>query len=151
MTPASGDDYYHAAKERLDDARHLIDVRRYVLAMYTSGVAVECGLRSLGRLKRFDFGGDHDLFRMMTKVSELGFYQKATEDSLYGHVSTIRAIWSNGLRYADKAAVLRYLKRKKLDRKIKGDVVKYRCNELFSAASAAVNRLEVIWQRSKTN
>ena len=151
MPRASAEDYYRAAKERLDDTRHLIEVHRYVLAMYTSGVAVERGLRSLGRLKRFDFGGDHNLFQMMTKVSELGFYQKAKEDSLYGHISRMQAIWSNGLRYADRPAVLRYLKRKKLDRKIKGDVVKYRCKELFSAASAAVNRLEVIWKRSKAN
>ena len=149
MEPGSADDDYHAAKERLDDARHLIENRRYALAMYTSGVAVECSFRSLGRLKHSDFGGDHDLFRMMTKVSGLGFYQKATEDNLYGQITTIRAIWSNGLRYTNRAGLLTYLKRKKLDRKIKGDPVKYRCNQLFIAATAAVNRLGVIWKRSK--
>jgi len=56
------DSYYTAARERIKEAQFLLENRYYTLAMYISGLAVECILRAFRLLKDPTFDERHDLW-----------------------------------------------------------------------------------------
>jgi HEPN domain-containing protein len=56
------ENYYKAAFERIKDANLLHDEERYPLAMYDSGLAVECLLRAFRVLRYPAFDARHDLW-----------------------------------------------------------------------------------------
>jgi HEPN domain-containing protein len=64
------DFYFTAAKERLKEAHFLHDNGYYTLAMYISGLAVECMLRAFRLLKDSTFDERHDLW-LLWKGTEL--------------------------------------------------------------------------------
>jgi HEPN domain-containing protein len=144
----SAQGYKAAAEEHVLAARELYELRRYALAFYVSGLAVECMLRAYR--VRIDpvFDARHDLQRLF-------------EDAHFGHgldeqrlmaawsgLATVVARWSNDHRYRGEEALRRYLKRAALDRGIKGDFLKENARRIISAATELVSIGVQRWNHS---
>ncbi len=61
--------YYKAARERINDADFLHTEGRFFLAMYASGLAVECLLRAFRVLRDPTFDARHDLWELWRKTA----------------------------------------------------------------------------------
>jgi HEPN domain-containing protein len=138
--------YKEAAEERAQALQGLYESGEYALALYLAGVAVE----SMFRAYRFtfdpEFSSRHDLFELAKeskfgdKVPE-GAYEKCMAD-----LGAVATRWSNNHRFRSRAAILKYLKRAALDRRIKGDVLKENARRAINAAIDLIALGSRLWQ-----
>ena len=109
---------YHASIERLNEAQRAFASADYLLAIYLSGLGVECILQALASLAGAQHDAHHDLPRWLSKCPE------SLRESVKGNAgaswSQLVAIWHNGLRYFSDAALLGYLRERKATRGIAG-------------------------------
>lgn len=143
--------YRQASAERRDDAERLLNERRYVLSMYTSGVAAECMLRALRGLRDAQFDERHDLREICKNIGRLGLLTSPQDDTLLKDVSTLQAIWRNNLRFASTGQVEKFLTKLKKLRYSGRNRLFNAAKDLYEAAASVVARGEVIWHRSKRN
>ncbi len=134
----NGEIYKSAAEEHL----HALDVQYrnglYVLAIYTSGVAVECILKGYKMRLEPTFDSRHNLYKLW-KESGFSAIIPHRHAERYGNTLTDIAIrWSNSHRYRSENALRTFLKRGKLDRGIKGDFVKENARRAVNAATDLV-------------
>ncbi len=131
--------YYKAAVERIQEALHLHTTGYYVLAMYVSGLAVECMLRGYRLLKDSAFDERHDLWLFWkSKIlanPQSGFY----DPQFHSAMNTVRLLWRNDYRFMSEDRLRSYLKKIGKDRGIKGDFVKYNSQWLYDAAAEIVH------------
>jgi hypothetical protein len=132
------DSYYTAARERIKEARFLHESRYYTLAMYVSGLAVECMLRAFRLLRDPTFDERHDLWRLW-KSTELAnvrgeFYHEKVQSAM----DTTMSLWRNDYRFRSEAVLRAYLKKIGSDRGIKGDFLKFNSKTLYEAAEEIV-------------
>jgi hypothetical protein len=110
--------FYHASIARLNESRKAFAGADYVLAIYLSGLGVECILQAMALLTGGQHDAHHDLPNWLLKCPT------AIHESVKGDAgpawSQLVAIWHNGLRYFSDAALLGYLRQKKATRGIAG-------------------------------
>ncbi len=63
---------YHASLERIDEARKAHDSGDHVLAMYLSGLAVECILQAVAFLDKPIHDARHDLKKWLNRCRSRG-------------------------------------------------------------------------------
>ena len=144
------DTYRNGAKERLGDARVLLDRQRFVCAIYAAGLAVEGMLRSLIWMRSKEFSERHDLRKLAVCVGDLGLLRPGERDE--GFVSDVQSIsrcWSNALRYADKDKAADFLFESGAIKKNDEDNLNLLSNEHFQRCSNVVKRCEVLWTRNR--
>jgi hypothetical protein len=122
----------------MKEARFLHESRYYTLAMYVSGLAVECMLRAFRLLRDPTFDERHDLWRLW-KSTELAnvrgeFYHEKVQSAM----GTTMSLWRNDYRFRSEAALRAYLKKAGSDRGIKGDFLKFNSKTLYEAAEEIV-------------
>jgi HEPN domain-containing protein len=151
--------YYGAALERIKQAQYLYrEGSSYALAMYAAGVAVECMLRAFRARESAEFESRHDLLSLfvesgMLKVAQERLQAKEwSNEAIAGHVKTLRTavngvyvLWHNNYRYASEQRLLAHLKRIKLYRGVKGDLLKAKALQLLNAASLFIGKGVLQW------
>ncbi len=144
--------------ERVLQARAVHDAgRSYALAMYLSGLAVECLLRAFRWDKDRSFEGRHDL-RELLRASGLvtidARYRAgrpaAAREPMEGSVLTaamseVALLWHNNLRFASESSAQAFLKRIGRDRGVRGDPLKKNSSDLLTAAKTVIDRGTLLW------
>jgi HEPN domain-containing protein len=133
----SAQHYFHAACERIADARVLYDEGRYGLCMYVSGLAVECLLRAFVWKKSPVFDGRHDLMKLLRESGMLNLQfdrlehqgltpakSKETIVDFRTVCETVIRLWENDYRFADESQIRGRLRDLGQLAGIKGDAVK---------------------------
>jgi hypothetical protein len=107
---------FHASLERLSESRRAFESHDYALAMYLSGVAVECILQAIALRSGSPHDARHDLPKWLGKCPA------SLQDSIKGEVAWSRLVglWDNGLRYLSVQGLLGYLRQRQATRKISG-------------------------------
>jgi hypothetical protein len=140
------DDYRAAALERIGEALALHrEQGRYVLSMYTAGLAAECMLRAYHRADQ-PFDERHDIVELFN-ACDLDRLGDSGRRRIRGPIQTIRQLWLNSFRFASTAMLRAYLHRVGLDRGLprEADALKVRSRELFNACSEVVTIGEERW------
>ena len=128
-------DYIEVVQERLSNANLLYEATQYSFALYAAGVAVESLLRAYTVRMKPKFEAAHDL-PLLLKTSNLRSLATPSEYQEIGAaLADLFGRWRNDLRYTSNNRLRRYLKRKKLDRGIRGDFVKENCRIAIEKAA----------------
>jgi HEPN domain-containing protein len=140
-------DYGEAAQERLVNANSLYESAQYSFALYAAGVAVESLLRAYIVRREPKFEAAHDL-PLLLKTSNLRSLATPSEYQQIGAaIADLFGRCRNDLRYTSNNRLWRYLKRKKLDRGIRGDFVKENCRIAIEMATAIIRIGVAKWKQ----
>jgi len=151
--------YYRVALERIRQAQYLYrESQSYALAIYVAGVAVESMLRAFRAKTTREFESRHDLSALFI---ESGMVQLGTdklrakgwsEDDIIRHTRTMRVavnhvymIWHNNYRFASEQRLLAHVKKMKLYRGLKGDILKANALHLIDAARVFIDKGVLQW------
>lgn len=155
----TAEEYFRAAIERMQQAEKIHHSREgYALAMYCSGLAVECMLRAFRWRDDASFEGRHDLEDLFKAsrllqihddrarakgISEEEIQRTAIE--LRAAVTEVQLLWRNNLRFASEASLRAHLNRIDRLRGIRGDAIKKNSLDLLNWAKVIVNRGVTLW------
>jgi hypothetical protein len=159
----TAEEYFRAANERMRQAEKIHHSREgYALAMYCSGLAVECMLRAFRWQEDASFEGRHnlaDLFKASHLLRIHGDRARAkgiseedvqrTAAELRAAVTEVQILWRNNLRFASEASLRAHLNRIDRFKGIRGDALKKNSLDLLNWAKIIVNRGVTLWT-SKT-
>ena len=139
--------YRDAAQEHLSEARFLhYDAHRYYLAHYWAGVAVECILRAHGLLEDDEFTGRHDLENLANRADFFRLAREAKRSGYVAKVSEANLRWRSAHRYVTEGQLRAYLNGIGIDRKIKGDRLKYNSQRMYTLAEEIVGLGVLKWK-----
>jgi hypothetical protein len=152
-------EYFLASTERMAQARRVHEQGgAYALAMYLSGLAVECMLPAFRWEKDKSFEGRHDLDDLLNasdfiRIDEQRSRTKRTrsEDQsesssrVIAAMGVILLLWHNNLRFASEASLRAHLKRIHRLRGIKGDALKKNSSDLLDASQRIVDKGVGLW------
>lgn len=155
----TGEQYFRAAIDRMRQARQIHDAGNgYALAMYCSGLAVECMLRAFRWQEDPSFEGRHDLrdlFRAsrLLRVDEERARSRGAADEeitrtameLRAAISEIAILWHNNLRFASESSLKAHLKHIDRLQGIRGDALKKNSLDLLDASKVIFDRGVALW------
>ncbi len=139
-------EYREAAEEHLERLEYLHDRGFYALSHYIAGVAVECVLRAHLVMVDPEFDARHDIIELRRGARFFDFVPHEAQESVAAALGEVTTRWSNNHRYRSGASVLRYLKTAKLDRRVKGDALKYSSHRIVSASIHIVTMGLLRWK-----
>jgi len=158
----SSEDYFQVALQRMGQAWDLYGEAEggsHALAMYVSGVAVECLLRAFKRRRDATFDEKHDLRRLFKASGMLDFFPEtlvargiSAEQAIVSFrefqadLNDIYDLWSNDYRYASETRLRSHLKSQGLTRGIKGDVLKAKALALLTASQRFMDKGVLQWK-----
>jgi hypothetical protein len=157
----TADHYFRASVERIGQAQRLYreGAGHYALAMYAAGLAVECLLRAYLVRRKREFESRHDLLLLFKESGILlvdpealrakGLSDEQIEEhqkSLWSSVNDVAILWRNNYRLASETRLLAHLKKMKLYRGVKGDLLKAKANDLLKAAQRFIEKGVLQWQ-----
>lgn len=139
--------YRDAAQEHLSQGRFLhYDARRFSLAHYVAGVAIECILRAHGRLRDDDFTGRHDLNQLASRADFFRLARPAKSPDYVSQVAEANLRWRSSHRYVTEAQLLSYLDSTQIDQRIQGDRLKYNSRWMYDLAEQIVGLGVLKWK-----
>jgi HEPN domain-containing protein len=150
--------YYEVALERIRQARYLYqEGNSYALAMYVAGVAVESMIRAFRAKQTPVFESRHDVLALfgesgMLRVGKEKLRAEGWSDhDITDHIRRLQAaanevylLWHN-YRYASEERLLAHLRRMKLYRGVKGNLLKAKALQLFEAANLFIAKGVLQW------
>jgi hypothetical protein len=157
----TADHYFRTSTERMNQALYLYRAGKgyYALAMYSSGLAVECLLRAYMLKRKRDFESRHDLLLLFQESGILNIDSEKlkakglSDEEIQIHkkglssaVNTVFILWRNNFRFASEGRLLAHLKKMKMYHGVKGDLLKAKAYELLRAAQGFVDRGVLQWQ-----
>lgn len=146
-TEFTAQSYRDAAQEHLSEARFLHhQAHRYYLAHYWAGVAVECILRAHGLLEDDEFTGRHDLSNLASRADFFRLAREAKQSEYVAKVTEVNLRWRSAHRYVTEGQLLSYLNGIRIDRKIKGDSLKYNSQRMYTLAEEIVGLGVLKWK-----
>jgi len=134
-------DYREAAEEHVETARRLHEAARYPAAHYMAGLAVECLFRAYRHRMDPEFDARHDL-RQLFIVSGFPEVVHSLRDA--ERIAITKALdvpfkrWRNNQRFGSERTLRRFLKQEKLDRGIRGNILKENSRLMVVAAAFVV-------------
>ena len=128
------ENYYRAARERIEDANLLHAEGHFPFAMYASGLAVECLLRAFRLLRDPHFDARHDLWLLWKGTALAEVKRESSYEHVYNLLGEISVRWRNSYRFVSENELRSSLKKSGQDRGIKGDYVKHNSKKLYEAA-----------------
>ena len=151
--------YFRVALERMRQSHSLYrEGDSYALAMYVAGVAVESMLRAYMLRRKREFESRHDVLLLFKESGMLdvdpdmlkakGMSDREIEAhllALRAAVSDVFILWHNNYRYASEARLLTHLKRMRLYRGAKGDLLKAKALQLLNAAQLFIDKGVLQW------
>jgi hypothetical protein len=138
--------YRAAAEQHWTSLQLLYDQEHYVLALYISGVAVECMFRAFRARINPEFDARHDLFAMARAARFASIVSSQQLRPYAAALSAVAVRWSNNHRYRSDSAIRKWLKRASLDRGIAGDYLKENARRAISAAGFVVSLGVAQWK-----
>jgi hypothetical protein len=141
--------YYDAALERIEEARLLHNNGYYALAMYVSGLAVECLLRAFRLLKDQTFDERHDLLLLWKNTDLADMHSEFYEKEIHTSLLLVALLWQNDYRFRSKAELRAHLKRTGQARGIKGDFLKFNSKKLLDVATQIIRLGGKRWELLK--
>jgi len=116
--------YLESSLERIDSARRLHRQQHYPEAIYLAGVAVECLLLAYKTRENSEFESRHDLGNLLKESGVAGFISQKDKRKLPALLGEVWSRWKNNYRFASRDRLTSEFKRLKLDRGIKGEILK---------------------------
>jgi hypothetical protein len=155
----TGEEYCRAAIERMRQAREIHDSKEsFALAMYSSGLAVECILRAFRWQKDPSFEGRHDLDELFKASGLLQAHEERARKKrvleekierfaaeVLEAMGVVAILWHNNLRFASEASLRAHLNRIGRLRGIRGDALKKNSADLLAAAEIVVSGGVTLW------
>lgn len=157
----TADHYFRASLERMSQSQHLYRQGEgsYALAMYAAGLAVECLLRAYLVRRKREFESRHDLLLLFKESSILDVDPdqlkakgltseqiQAHQKVLWSSVNDVFILWRNNYRFASEARLLAHLRKMKLYRRAKGNLLKAKAYDLLKAAQVFIDKGVLQWQ-----
>ena len=143
----NADDWFAASAERARSLLALYDSRQYVLAMYVAGLSAECLFRAFRERARLPLRTDHNLAELSEEAGFPGTAPISQREVCKAAIGRLIAGWENKHRFRSGVAMRRWLKSKKLDRKIKGDPVKENARRMIESALELFGIGEELWTK----
>jgi hypothetical protein len=150
--------YFHAAVERIEDARVLYVGERYSLSIFTSGLAVECLLRAFHWRINPVFDARHDIARLFktcgfADAERLRLDRRGVEvvknqsalAEMFGARDTIVRYWSNDYRFMAESQLRAKLRVLGATQSKRGNQVKPCALAVYNAAKLLIDRGAVLW------
>ena len=131
--------YLEAAQEQIGSARVLRNRRRYPAAIYFAGVSVECLLLAYRTREKPEFDSRHDLGSLLKESGIVEFIRPKDRRRLPVFLADVWTRWKNNYRFASSDRLTAEFKRLKLDRGIKGDVLKANSDIVIRSAIEMIN------------
>jgi len=144
-----GDVYRAAAEEHITSLGDLYKSRRYVLAHYVAGLAVECMLRAYRCRWDSTFHERHDLRELARQGRFLDVVPSQRASAIGAALGEVVTRWENQHRFRSGDALRDFLLGRAFDRRIKGDFVKESARRIINAAIELVTLGAMQWKRSK--
>src|SRR5579884_1577441 len=91
--------YRDAAVEHIPVAEELYDRRRFVLASYVAGLAVECILRAYRLMIDPEFDSRHDLEKLYALARFIDIAPPEKVEQVTAALETVTELWSNEFRF----------------------------------------------------
>lgn len=135
---SSVETYTAAAKEHIDLAFHLYEAKRYVMAHYVAGLAVECVLRAHRLRQDPKFDSRHDLIGLSKLAKFFDGVHRDYVEQVYAALSEVATRWSNSHRYRSQKALYAWIRKAGLYNGIKGDCLKGSAKRIVDAARVVV-------------
>jgi len=158
----TSEDYFQVGLQRMRQAWNLyneVQGGSYALAMYVSGVAVECLLLAFKRRRDATFDEKHDLRRLLKASGMLEFLPETlvargmSEEQVsirfrefQADLNDIYDLWSNEYRYASETRLRSHLKSQGRVRGIKGDILKAQTLALLTASQRFMDKGVLQWK-----
>ena len=142
------DTYRSATKEHLERAQASFNEGSYFLAHYLSGLAVECHLRALIRVKTPNFDSRHDLEGL---AKEARFYDivPINESARFSAIfSTLNRRWRSNHRYFSERQFLDYMNEIQAEYNKGGNRWKNMAQTLLNHAYAIIKQGEAKWPKN---
>jgi HEPN domain-containing protein len=157
------EEYFRAGIERMRQAREIHDSSgNFALAMYTSGLAVECILRAFRWSKDKSFEGRHDLEDLLKASDLLRINERRSQKrgisederrqssiALRAAMNEVVVLLHNNLRFAPESSLRAFLNRIGRLQGVKGDALKKNSTDLLNAAQMVVDRGVTLWTLRK--
>lgn len=138
--------YRAAAQEHLNQARFLHhDAKQYYLAHYIAGVAIECILRAYGVLGDDAFTGRHDLKQLAGRARFFSLMRVERSPDYAALVDEANLRWRSSHRYFTEEQLLSYLNGTQIDRRVRGDKLKYNSKKMYGLAEQIVGTGVLRW------
>ncbi|MCY2954152.1 MAG: hypothetical protein NTU53_19625 [Planctomycetota bacterium] len=142
----TADVYLTAAQEHVTAARELYDSRRYTLAHYVAGLAVECIFRAYRYRIDPVFDERHDLHLLAKSARFYDIFPERHVEKISAALGVVVTQWLNNHRYRSEAALRSFLADRKLYVGIKGDFVKENSRRIVNAALDLVSLGVIRWK-----
>jgi len=143
---------YHGSLEHISTARLLLNADKWAIAMYVSGLAVECMLQAIALRDSATHDARHDLVKWLGKCPPS--LQDAVKTRQYRvYWDRLFNDWNNRLRYYSEEALLGYLRKKGYWRTLSGtdrDKMKASAQGCVTAAEKICNKGIAEWLRKRT-
>ena len=138
-------DYFQAALDHADSLATLYAGGHYALTLYVSGLAAECLFRAFRAKKGLPFRSDHSLELLAKEAGFPDLVPQGRRERYDAALSNLIIRWHNVHRFRSNVAAQRFLKDRKLDRKIDGNYLKTNAKLLSSGAIELVNLGVLKW------
>jgi len=138
--------YRFAAEEHATAAFLLLGERRFVLAHYVAGLAVECIIRAYRTRLSAVFDERHDLYELARAARFFELFPANRAPALSAAFGIVVAQWVNTHRFRSEASLRKFLTEHRLFRGIKGDLLAARSRMIVNAAWELVNIGVSKWQ-----
>jgi HEPN domain-containing protein len=141
-------DYVEAAQERLSNAKLLYEATQYAFALYAAGVAVESLLRAYIIQVDPILEAAHNLPSLLYESNLRNRLTRSEYQQIYDSVSALSRRWQNDLRYTSNDRLRRRLKKNRLDRGMRGDLLKENCRIATELATTILRIGAAKWKHS---
>jgi hypothetical protein len=118
-----------------------------VLTIYVAGLAAECLFRAFRAQKGLAFRSDHSLEALSRDAGFPGLIPSADRTRFDAALVDMILGWQNSHRFCSENAIRTYIKRRGLDRGVKGDAVKELARRLSSGAVELVQLGVMQWTK----
>jgi len=142
------DFYFNAAKDRIQEAHFLHTNGYYGIAMYLSGVAVECMLRAFRLLNDPTFDERHDLWLLWKSTELANVHSKLYLETIQAMLSVVVKLWNmDKLKEKVKGSLLEFFTERELqfeenpDGRVSGFIISPKFVEMDELA-----RQKKIWE-----
>lgn len=130
--------YLAAAREHAGQLSRLYDLGYYVLAVFWSGVAVECIFRAYRARIDPSFDSRHDLRELSRAARFNDIVPSGQVPAIGSALGEIAARWSNNHRYRSEQTVRALYRKMGLHQGIRGDFLKENARIAVAAATRIV-------------
>ncbi|MCX6359746.1 MAG: hypothetical protein NT029_08075 [Armatimonadetes bacterium] len=139
--------YYSAAMEHLDLSVRLARTGEHLAAHYFAGVAAEAMLRAHALRVGQAFTSNHSIRFLAGQAGLVGDGNEDGADALQAVLLELEMRWRANHRYLSRSGLVLYLNSAGLDRRVRGDRIKFSATRMVEMAGVIVAEGVRRWKR----